>query len=346
VTSGASLPPPVVMLSLSDFKKSERVGMGTYGAVFKATQISTGRTVALKKIKLNDDKEGIPKSAIRELRTLQMLKGSKSIVELIGIGGSRPSEERNRCRGSLYFVLEFAEHDLTGFLESRGRQISLPEAKCLACQLLTAVDFCHMKGILHRDLKCANLLIDSRGILKLADFGLAREFQAELRSTSHLTSKVVTVWYRPPELLLGETCYGPEVDMWGAGAIIAELLVGRPVFSAEKEKQVFDLIVDQLGTYYYWETLPMWEDWKETVLRPERTGAKLRTSLMKGVSEEGWALVRGMLDLDPKRRAQAAKALSHAYFEEIPIACKPGELKLPLSDTHSMKMKAKRQRVG
>jgi len=297
----------------------------------------------MKKIKLQDEKEGVPKSAIRELRTLQMLRGSSSIVSLIGIGGSKPFEERNRGKGSLYFILEFAEHDLTGFLESRNRHISVAEAKCLASQLLHAIDFCHMKGVLHRDLKCANLLIDSRGILKLADFGLAREFQAE--QPANLTAKVVTVWYRPPELLLGETNYGPEVDLWGAGAIIAELLVGRPLFSAEKEKQVLDVIIDMLGTIeHYWKTLPMWESWQETISKQDRSD-KLRTGLMRGISESGCQLVKSLLDLDPKLRMQAAFAATHEFFLEAPVGCKPGELKLPSHDSHSMKMKSKRQRI-
>jgi serine/threonine protein kinase len=100
-------------------------------------------------------------------------------------------------------------------------------------QLLSGLDHCHTHGVLHRDIKGANLLINNDGILKIADFGLATFFNPNQKQ--QLTSRVVTLWYRPPELLLGSTNYGPAVDLWSAGCILAELLAGKPIMPGRTE---------------------------------------------------------------------------------------------------------------
>jgi len=171
-------------------------------------------------------------------------------------------------------VFEYMDHDLAGLADRPGMKFSVPQIKCVTfhfilchlslsrvieiantphdphlisvvffrCymhQLLTGLNYCHLNNILHRDIKGSNLLIDNNGILKLADFGLARS--CALENSKPLTNRVITLWYRPPELLLGSQSYGPAVDMWSAGCIFAELLQGKAILTVS---------IHQLNTFH------------------------------------------------------------------------------------------------
>lgn len=109
----------------------------------------------------------------------------------------------------------------------------ISQVKCYMKQLLSGLEHCHNRGILHRDIKSSNLLLSKEGILKIADFGLATSYDPE--NMQPMTSQVVTLWYRPPELLLGATYYGVGVDLWSVGCILAELLTGEPIFPGRTE---------------------------------------------------------------------------------------------------------------
>jgi cyclin-dependent kinase 12/13 len=205
--------------SVEAYEKIEQVGEGTYGEVFMARSRDDSSLVALKKVKLEGEREGFPITAIREIKILKSLNHD-NVINMKEIVTSKN-------KSSIYMVFEYMDHDLTGLAGREGIKFSIPQIKCYMQQLLTGLNYCHLNNILHRDIKGANLLIDNNGVLKLADFGLARS--CALENSRALTNRVITLWYRPPELLLGTQAYGPAVDTWSAGCIFAELLLGKPI---------------------------------------------------------------------------------------------------------------------
>ena len=161
----------------------------------------------------------------REIHILRRLD-HPNVIRLEGIVTSRLSH-------SLYLVFEYMEHDLAGLAALSGQRFTEPQVKCLMRQILEGLSHCHARGVLHRDIKGSNLLIDDNGLLRIADFGLATFFDPGKRQP--MTSRVVTLWYRPPELLLGATEYGVAVDLWSTGCILAELLAGKPIMPGQTE---------------------------------------------------------------------------------------------------------------
>ncbi|WAR25236.1 CDK16-like protein, partial [Mya arenaria] len=177
-------------------RRSRRKSLGTYATVFKGKSRLTDNLVALKEIRLEHE-EGAPCTAIREVSLLRELKHA-NIVTLHDIVHTEKS---------LTLVFEYLEKDLKQYMDDCGNIMSMTNVK-----LLRGLAYCHKRQVLHRDLKPQNLLINERGELKLADFGLAR------------------AKYRPPDVLLGSTEYGTPIDMWGVGCIFYEMACGRPLF--------------------------------------------------------------------------------------------------------------------
>ncbi|KAJ9474320.1 CTD kinase subunit alpha [Pseudozyma hubeiensis] len=293
------------------YETIHQVGEGTYGQVFKARSERTGALVALKKIRMDSEKDGFPVTAMREIKLLQALRHD-NVVRL---------HEMMVTRGSIYMVFEYMEHDLNGILAHP--QVSFTEAhlKSLSHQLFSGLDYLHRKAVLHRDLKGSNILLNNQGRLKLADFGLAR-FYAKRRSGDY-TNRVVTLWYRPPELLFGETQYGSEVDMWGAGCIFVELFVKKPVFQSETEIGQVQAITDIMGPV----TKRNWPDvdklaWYEMVKPPSRDDEQERDHVKqafgKYLSESALQVARGLLTYDPKKRWSAKDAMAAEFFAEEP----------------------------
>ncbi|CAN6470690.1 unnamed protein product [Victoria cruziana] len=217
-----------------------------------AKEIKTGEIVALKKIRMDNEREGFPITAIREIKILKKLHHENIIQlkEIVTSPGPEKDEhgrpDGNKYKGSIYMVFEYMDHDLTGLSDRPGMRFTVPQIKCYMRQLLTGLHYCHVNQVLHRDIKGSNLLIDNEGHLKLADFGLARSFSSD--HNGNLTNRVITLWYRPPELLLGSTKYGPAVDMWSVGCIFAELLNGKPILPGKNEPEQLNKIFELCGS--------------------------------------------------------------------------------------------------
>ncbi|KAI7756493.1 hypothetical protein M8C21_014482, partial [Ambrosia artemisiifolia] len=212
-------------LKSDNFERLEKIGQGTYSNVYRARDLQTGRIVALKKVQFDNFKPESVSFMAREIKILRRLD-HPNVMKLEGIITSKLS-----C--DIYLVFEYMEHDLCGLLSCPHVKFTASQIKCYMLQLLKGIQHCHSRGVLHRDIKSSNILINNKGVLKIADFGLANFFDD--RNKQPLTNRVVTLWYRPPELLLGSTSYGPCVDMWSVGCVFAEFFNGRPILKGRTE---------------------------------------------------------------------------------------------------------------
>uniref|UniRef100_A0A1I7ZX82 Protein kinase domain-containing protein n=1 Tax=Steinernema glaseri TaxID=37863 RepID=A0A1I7ZX82_9BILA len=307
------------MEDLGKYETINKIGQGTFGEVFKAKCKVTGRIVALKKILTENEKEGFPITALREIRVLQRLK-SDYVTELIDICAKKNGpQSKDRC--TFYLVFTFCDHDLAGLLNSRVT-ISLQQKKTLLKHLFNGLFTIHLKGILHRDMKAANVLIGSDGYLKLADFGLARPLIRKKGDNAAVcyTNRVVTLWYRPPELLLGERNYGPAIDMWGAGCIMAEFWTRVAIMQGETEQKQLELITNLCGsvTKENWpkcDQLPYWGKLEF----PQNIPNRIVERLSPKVNDTGaLSLIQGLLELDPEKRLDAKAACIHDFFLRNP----------------------------
>ncbi|XP_011001898.1 PREDICTED: cyclin-dependent kinase C-2-like isoform X1 [Populus euphratica] len=345
--------------SVDCFEKLEQIGEGTYGQVYMAREIKTGEIVALKKIRMDNEREGFPITAIREIKILKKLH-HENVIKLKEIVTSQGPEkddqgkpgkcstlhvhclsmDDNKYKGGIYMVFEYMDHDLTGLADRPGIRFTVPQIKCYMRQLLTGLHYCHINQVLHRDIKGSNLLIDNEGNLKLADFGLARSFSNEHQS--NLTNRVITLWYRPPELLLGSTKYGPAVDMWSVGCIFAELLHGKPIFPGKDEPEQLNKIFELCGApdEVNWpgvSKIPWFNNFKPT--RPMKR--RLR-EVFRHFDRHALELLERMLALDPAQRISAKDALGAEYFWTDPPPCDPKSLP-KYESSHEFQTKKKRQ---
>lgn len=316
------------------FEKLDKIGQGTYSSVYRARDVLNNKIVALKKVRFDNlDAESV-KFMAREIHILRVLD-HPNVIKLEGLITSRMS-----C--SLYLVFEYMEHDLTGLASRPGVKFSEPQIKCYMKQLLSGLDHCHKHGILHRDIKGSNLLIDNNGILKIADFGLARVFDPH--HTAPLTSRVVTLWYRPPELLLGASRYGVEVDMWSTGCILGELYTGKPILPGKTEVEQLHKIFKLCGSPSedYWRRLHLPH---AAVFKPPQPYRRCVAETFKELPPAALGLLETLISVDPSQRVTAAFALRSEFFTSSPLPCDPSNLpKYPPSKEIDMKLREEEAR--
>ncbi|XP_009861642.2 cyclin-dependent kinase 10 [Ciona intestinalis] len=297
---------------VTTFEKLNRIGEGTYGIVYRARDKVSKDIVALKKVRTENEKEGISISSIREITLLLNLK-HKNIVELKEVVVGQRLD-------SIFLVMEYCEQDLANLLDNMTTPFSEAQVKCITLQLLRGLAFLHESFIIHRDLKVSNLLMTDGGVLKIADFGLARLYSIPQTS---MTPRVVTLWYRAPELLFGATKYTKSVDTWAAGCILAELLAHKPIFPGKSEIEMIELLIQMLGS----PSEEIWPGFSElpaikTIYLKKQPYNNLKHRF-PWVSEAGLRLLNLMLLYNPAKRISAQDCIEMSYFKENPHPCGP-----------------------
>mmetsp|Transcript_15844 Transcript_15844/g.37795 ORF Transcript_15844/g.37795 Transcript_15844/m.37795 type:complete len:603 (-) Transcript_15844:517-2325(-) len=280
---------------------------GAYAVVLRCRNKETQEVVAIKKFKESEEDDVVKKTTIREVKILRMLR-QENIVEL---------KEAFRRKGKLYLVFEYVEKNLLEFLEMHPEGLELEKVKYCIWQLLNAIAYCHQHNTIHRDIKPENLLVDPSTLtLKLCDFGFARQMPLK---PGPLTDYVATRWYRAPELLLGDTTYGKEVDLWAIGCITGELIDGNPLFPGESEMDQLFIIQKVMGTL-----TPAQQDRFKRNPRffgmqfPDLGGPETLEKRYRGkASAEALSFMKRMLAMDPSQRLPAQQALKDPWFKSV-----------------------------
>ncbi|XP_055920605.1 cyclin-dependent kinase 6 [Eupeodes corollae] len=311
MSSSNQISPALQMRALSNYEELNIIGTGAYGTVYRARDRNNpGNIVALKKVRVALTEDGVPSSTVREIALLKQLDSSKhpNVVKLLEV--CQLLERGGQL--VLFLVFEHLEQDLSDLIERLPKSGMPPiTIQRLSRELLTGVDFLHSHRIIHRDLKPQNLLISSQGHLKIADFGLAKSYDFEMK----LTSVVVTLWYRAPEVLLGQS-YNSTVDIWSAACIIAEMFTRKPLFPGTSEGNQLEQIFELTGR-------PSAQQWpREISLSRDNflpKPPKQPSDLCPTICEYSNDLLSKMLCFDHKSRPSALECLDHEYFHQEPL---------------------------
>uniref|UniRef100_A0A8D0NSV4 cyclin-dependent kinase n=1 Tax=Sus scrofa TaxID=9823 RepID=A0A8D0NSV4_PIG len=299
--------------SVEEFQCLNRIEEGTYGVVYRAKDKKTDEIVALKRLKMEKEKEGFPITSLREINTILKAQHPNIVTVREIVVGSNMDK--------IYIVMNYVEHDLKSLMETMKQPFLPGEVKTLMIQLLRGVKHLHDNWILHRDLKTSNLLLSHAGILKVGDFGLAREYGSPLKA---YTPVVVTLWYRAPELLLGAKEYSTAVDMWSVGCIFGELLTQKPLFPGKSDIDQINKVFKDLGT----PSEKIWPGYNDLPAVKKMTFTEypynnLRKRFGALLSDQGFDLMNKFLTYFPGRRVSAEDGLKHEYFRETPLPIDP-----------------------
>ncbi|XP_030288916.1 cyclin-dependent kinase-like 5 isoform X3 [Sparus aurata] len=289
------------------------VGEGAYGVVLKCRHKETNEIVAIKKFKDSEENEEVKETTLRELKMLRTLK-QENIVEL---------KEAFRRRGKLYLVFEYVEKNMLELLEELPNGVPTDKARSYIYQLIRAIHWCHKHDIVHRDIKPENLLISSDDVLKLCDFGFARNLSEG--TDANYTEYVATRWYRSPELLLGAP-YGKAVDMWSVGCILGELSDGQPLFPGESEidqlftiqKVLGPLPPEQMKLFY---NNPRFHGLRFPAVNHPQTLERRYLGIIGGALLD---LLKNLLLLNPTERFLTEQSLNHHAFQTLRLVERPG----------------------
>ncbi|KAL7315424.1 hypothetical protein PS15m_004646 [Mucor circinelloides] len=294
------------------FERLNHIEEGSYGIVFRARDKETDEVVALKKLKLQPENGGFPVTSLREIHALMIIK-HPNIVNVREIVMGNHMDQ-------VFIVMDFIEHDLKGLMQDMRSPFLQSEIKTLMLQLLSAVALMHDNWIIHRDLKTSNLLLNNRGEIKVADFGLARKYGSPM---GNMTQLVVTLWYRAPELLLGAKEYTTAIDMWSVGCIFAELLNNEALLPGRSEIDQLDRIFKLLGS----PTEEIWPGYSQLPhaknIAPVYQPYSSLRSKFTTLTQAGLDLLSKLLTYDPSKRITAEEALNHPYFSESPAPQDP-----------------------
>jgi len=342
---------PLTLRDVTVYQKKHQVGQGTYGSVFMGADKDTGEIVALKRINTEQEENGFPITAIREVKILKALSHT-NIVKLKQIVTSK--EDRG-VPSNVFMVFEYLEYDLTGILETKEITLTADHIKSWSQQLLSGVHYMHTNGVIHRDLKASNLLVNRNGELKIADWGLARSWNQKMK---RLTNRVITLWYRPPELLLGSIRYCPKIDMWSVGCIIAEMFRRSGFLKGGNESTQLDLIFKTAGhpTLEEWPSIhqecPLWKNYEPknadiSLPRNIRDSLKVHLPNPQWMTEKAKDIIDNLMVLNPACRWSAAQALDADYFFEDPIV-KPANkllMKFRVDSVHEWEARKKSEQL-
>lgn len=291
---------------LSNYERQQKLGEGTYGEVYRAIDKTTNEVVAMKVMRLDHEDEGISQTTLRECTILRSLNHF-NIISL---------KEISFNNDSLVLVCEYLSYDLRKLLKKHQKPLNPDLVRSYAYQLLSGIYYLHTHRVIHRDIKPENLLIDKAGRMKICDFGLSRFFTIPMRE---FTEGVITLWYRPLEVLLHNPFYDLSIDIWSAGCVIAEMTRGTAIFKGDSELDMIHQIFKTLGTPDQ-GVLSLFADIKNNkVTIPQYPRQNLHT-ILETDDDLLVDLISKMLEIDPKKRINAKDARRHPYFDNLPDA--------------------------